>query len=223
MQNIVPIRFHVCDKRYLSHNTHTNSYSFQSCFSVEIAPICKEDLICLPEKIRSKLGWIAPLLICTQITNLIQLVDPISLYIFHINSLQYWRNPFIPILYSEQLQICVVLNLEQKPMNKAKNYMMEVEITRYSDFGKNNRTFIVRTHLGKIINIGDYVLGYDMITANVTDPNYESIVSYGYQPQEFILARKLKKNEKETIQTLGFMEVKKTKFFYKLLRISSKE
>jgi nonsense-mediated mRNA decay protein 3 len=209
LQDTVPIRFRACDKRHLSHNTHTNSHSFQSCFSVEIAPVCKEDLICLPEQIRAKMGWIAPLLVCSRVTNLIQLVDPISLRFFHINSTQYWSNPFTPILYSEQLQTCIVLDLEQKQINKTQNHIMEVEIARYSDFGINNQTFILRTHLGKIIKIGDHVLGYDMTTANVTDPNYESIVSHGYRPQEIILACKSNKTENKHYKRLDSWKLRK--------------
>jgi hypothetical protein len=38
-----------------------------------------------------------------------------------------------------------------------------------SDYGVNDRTFIVNTHLGEILNFNDTVLGYDMEAINVAE------------------------------------------------------
>ena len=40
--------------------------------------------------------------------------------------------------------------------------MVQVELARKSDFGKNDRTFIVNTHLGETLNYNDTVLGFDL-------------------------------------------------------------
>lgn len=45
--------------------------------------------------------------------------------------------------------------------------MVQVEIARASDFGKNDRTFIVNTHLGEHLNYYDTVLGYDLDAMNM--------------------------------------------------------
>jgi nonsense-mediated mRNA decay protein 3 len=37
-----------------------------------------------------------------------------------------------------------------------------LEIARVSDFGNNEKTFTVHSHLGDIINYNDTVLGYDL-------------------------------------------------------------
>ena len=39
---------------------------------------------------------------------------------------------------------------------------MQVEVARKEDFGVNDRTFIVNTHLGEILNFNDTVLAYDL-------------------------------------------------------------
>lgn len=46
---------------------------------------------------------------------------------------------------------------------------MSVEIARKEDFGVNDKTFIVNTHLGDIINYNDTVLGYDLLQQNISD------------------------------------------------------
>ncbi|KAF4397202.1 hypothetical protein G4B88_009048 [Cannabis sativa] len=39
------------DKQLISHDTKSNNYNYKYTFSVEISPICREDLICLPSKV----------------------------------------------------------------------------------------------------------------------------------------------------------------------------
>jgi len=41
-----------------------------------------------------------------------------------------------------------------------------VEVARKEDFGVNDKTFIVNTHLGEILNFNDTVLGYDIQQAS---------------------------------------------------------
>ena len=45
---------------------------------------------------------------------------------------------------------------------KNKFRMVQVELARASEFGSNNRTFLVHTHLGEFINFNDTVLCYDL-------------------------------------------------------------
>lgn len=46
---------------------------------------------------------------------------------------------------------------------------MQVEIARVSDFGNNDITYIVNTHLGEFLNYYDHVLGYDLDSMNLPD------------------------------------------------------
>jgi nonsense-mediated mRNA decay protein 3 len=47
--------------------------------------------------------------------------------------------------------------------------MVQVEVARKSDFGKNDRTFIVNTHLGETLNYHDTVLGFDLDMINLNE------------------------------------------------------
>ncbi|KAL5549011.1 hypothetical protein UlMin_004242 [Ulmus minor] len=80
-------------------------------FSVEISPICREDLICLPPKLALSLGNIGPLMICTKVTNSIALLHPITLGHCFLDADQYWRSSFKSILTSRQLH-AIVMDVE---------------------------------------------------------------------------------------------------------------
>ncbi len=43
-----------------------------------------------------------------------------------------------------------------------------MEVARKEDFGVNDRTFIVNTHLGEVLNFNDTVLAYDLLNANIS-------------------------------------------------------
>ncbi|KAM6546776.1 hypothetical protein CsatB_027512 [Cannabis sativa] len=58
------------DKQLISHDTKSNNYNYKYTFSVEISPICRENLICLPSKVSLSLGNLGPLVICTKLYSL---------------------------------------------------------------------------------------------------------------------------------------------------------
>ena len=47
--------------------------------------------------------------------------------------------------------------------------MVQVELARASDFGTNDHTFILNTHLGEILNYNDTVLGFDLDAMNMME------------------------------------------------------
>jgi nonsense-mediated mRNA decay protein 3 len=63
------------------------------------------------------------------------------------------------------------------------------QVAKASDFGRNDRTFFVRTHLGHLLHPGDSALGYDMSTANVVDPDLEAALEKGLTVSDVILVR----------------------------------
>ncbi|CAI5503965.1 unnamed protein product [Closterium sp. Naga37s-1] len=109
---VVPAQ-HRSDKQLVSHDIHTASYNYKYTFSVEICPVCKEDLICLPPKAANACGTAAnPLVLCIRVSNSLQLLDPSTLHAIYLDSNQYWRYGFKPLLSSRQLVEYVVLDVE---------------------------------------------------------------------------------------------------------------
>ncbi|KAI8032916.1 60S ribosomal export protein NMD3 [Camellia lanceoleosa] len=100
------------DKQLVSHDSKSNNYNYKYTFSVEICPICREDLICLPSKVAVSLGNLGPLVICTKISNNIALLDPFTLRHCFLDADQYWRSSFKSLLSSRQLVEYIVLDVE---------------------------------------------------------------------------------------------------------------
>ncbi|KAF3445071.1 hypothetical protein FNV43_RR14764 [Rhamnella rubrinervis] len=162
------------DKQLVSHDSKSNNYNYKYTFSVEISPICREDLICLPPKVALSLGNIGPLVICTKVTNSIALLDPFTLRHCFLDSDQYWRSSFKSLLTSRQLVEYIVLDVEihvssEVNVGGSKYTLADAQVARVSDFGKNDTIFTITTHLGHILSPGDYALGYDLYRANSND------------------------------------------------------
>ena len=66
-------------KELISHDTHSNTYNYKYTFSVEVVPICKDNIVCLPLKLAQQLGNIDPLCVCTRVTETISLINPATL------------------------------------------------------------------------------------------------------------------------------------------------
>ena len=60
-------------------------------------------------------------------------------------------------------------------------------MARASDFGKNDRILNARTHLGHLLHVGDTVLGYDLLTAQLADQDLERYQEKGLSMQDVIL------------------------------------
>ncbi|CAL9019264.1 unnamed protein product [Prunus brigantina] len=51
--------------------------------------------------------------------------------------------------------------------------LTDAQVARVSDFGKNDTIFNIKTHLGHLLNPGDYALGYYLYGANSNDVELE--------------------------------------------------
>lgn len=204
MNSVVPVQFRN-DKQLVSYDEHTNSYNYKFTFSVEICPICKEDLVCLPSKAFSALGNVGPLVLCTRVSNSIALLDPNTLRTVYLDANQYWRYAFRPLLSARQLVEYVVLDVEISGQNEyahsaaggkasRKFALADVQVARMKDFGKNDTMFTVRTHLGHLLRPGDYALGYDLYGANLNSEDLEKYRSLSIP--EVILVRKSYENKR---------------------------
>ncbi|KAL9669079.1 hypothetical protein QQ045_006620 [Rhodiola kirilowii] len=159
------------DKQLVSHDRKSNTYNYKYTFSVEISPICREDLVCLPPKVRCNFGNIGPLVICTKVSNSIALLDPQTLRTCFLDGDQYWRYSFKSLLSSRQLTEYIVLNITPSDVTVPGTSftLAHAEVARVSDFGSNDTIFEITTHLGHLLNPGDYALGYDLYGANSND------------------------------------------------------
>lgn len=78
LQTVVPCRYQTA-QQLISHDVHTSTYNYKYTYAVEIAPICKDDVVCLPKATAQALGNIGQICVVQRVTNQILLIDPFSL------------------------------------------------------------------------------------------------------------------------------------------------
>lgn len=196
LSSVVPIR-HRADKQLVSHDIHTSTYNYKYTFSVEVAPICKDDLVCLPPKVAAAHGGISPLVLCTRVTNALTLTDPFTLRTAIIEADRYWRQPLRSLMTARQLVEYIILDVEEVDGRSAGVFnhngrwsLADCTVARVSDFGSNDRTYTARTHLGHILHPGDHAVGYDVGNANLVGSDFDAAMQKGLNLPDVLLVRK---------------------------------
>lgn len=151
----------------------TKSYKFS--FSVELTPICKDDIIALPIKLARQMGNISPLVICHRVSTNVNIMDPQTLQTAEIPTGVYWRSPFKSLADVTELKEFIIMDIEPVGKSNGRYHLAEATVARASDLGSNDTTYFTRTHLGAILHVGDSVLGYHLTDTNFNDPNFDAI------------------------------------------------
>lgn len=155
----------------ISQDIHTSTKSYKFTYSVELVPLCKDDLVCLPSKLAKSLGNIPQLLICTRVGSSVHLIDPNTLQMTEISNQVYWREPFNALADVTELKEYFILDIEPLGPTHGKYVLADVEVMRTSD----NTQFSIRTHLGGILHAGDDAMGYHLLDSNFNDPNFDAL------------------------------------------------
>ncbi|CCI45656.1 unnamed protein product [Albugo candida] len=161
--------------KMISENVRHGTANIQATWSVELSPICKDDLLLLPARTAQSCGNISRLVLCTKTTAAIHVVDPFTGQRAEIPGDKYWKLPFQPLDSSSHMEEYVVLDNEPLiPKHKdawlnetIRDFVLaDFEIARTSDFGVNDITYHVQSHLGALLSAGDHVRGYDIVATN---------------------------------------------------------
>lgn len=171
---VVPTRSKTSEQ-LISADIHSNTFNFKFTYSVEIVPICKDDVVCLPVIIAKQLGNISQVLICSKVNTNVALIDPVTLQKCEIRQELYFNHPFASICSQSQLTEYIVIDIEPvydatgAPIVDGKFALADAYVARVKDFGSNDIQFITRTHLGFILQPGDNVWGFDLTCSNIND------------------------------------------------------
>jgi len=181
LQAVVPVRVKQSEQ-LISLDIQNATTNYKSTWSVEIAPICKDDLVCLPKKLANALGQMGQLALCTKIGNSIHLFDPITLQHAEITSSAYWRSPFLPLCScpggSKEF---VTLDLEPtqfppKTANKGRFLLADAQVAISSSQMDSDQIYHTRTHLGSVLKPGDTVQGYFLENANFNNDAWDDLI-----------------------------------------------
>lgn len=172
LQAVVPCRYSTSEQ-LISLDTHSGHSTFKFTFSVEIVPICKDDLVFLPGRTAKSLGGLCPLVLCTRVGTAIHFIDPNTLRIADISHQVYWRDPFQSLATSRCLIEFYVMDVELTGETVGKFALADVQVVKASDFGRTTQYYFARTHLGNLLKAGDVVLGYDVSTSNFNNSDFD--------------------------------------------------
>ena len=176
LKTIVPWRVNRSEQ-LVSQDFNSNEVQYKYTYAFEIAPISKDDLVCLPLKTARSCGNISQLVLCTRIGNWLHFLDPRTLQVCDMEPDTYWKTEFRSICASRSLVEYVVLDVDLLGATRGKHALCDVQVAKASDFGVNDLTLFVRSHLGNILKPGDYVLGYDLSTSNLNDENFDALTA----------------------------------------------
>lgn len=182
LSNYVPCRY-VTGRELISQDIRSNVFNYKYTFSVEIIPICKDHIICLPKKAAQQLGGINPLCIVTRVTQCIHIIDPNTLQWAELSGPQYWREAFRALVSPKQfveymvIEVSVVPDKDRphRPRLSTKHVLADVYVAKMSDLGVNDQQYHCRSHLGHLLRAGDIVLGFDFTNANLNDANFDEL------------------------------------------------
>jgi nonsense-mediated mRNA decay protein 3 len=174
LTSVVPITVKK-SQELISHDTHTSKRSYKFTFSIELVPICKDDLVAMPIKLAKASGNISPLVLCHKIGTSIYLLDPQTLQTADISCPIYWRAPFTSLADSQQLVEFIVMDIEPTGRQNGKWHLGEATVARAIDLGVNDQTYFTRTHMGHLLKPGDSAMGYMLNGSNFNNPEWEAM------------------------------------------------
>ncbi|XP_045464171.1 60S ribosomal export protein NMD3 [Harmonia axyridis] len=185
VKTVLPVKYSH-SKKLISHDIHSNLYNYKFTYLIEIVPVARDNVVCLPKKMKSQMSYTSPVCLVSKVSNSIHLIDPSSCRMATITANEYWRNQFESIFSPKQLIKYYVLNIEPVmdkdrsfyPDPKAfskKHVLADCWIVKESELGISDNSIHVKTHLGHILKVGDTVLGYDLANSNVNNPIFQKI------------------------------------------------
>ncbi|KAJ9143049.1 60S ribosomal export protein NMD3 [Pleurostoma richardsiae] len=192
LNSVVPIRVKK-SQELISQDSHTAVKSYKFTFSVELIPICKDDLVVLPIKLAKQIGNISPLVLCHRIGTSVNLLDPNTLQTADVSAPVYWRAPFVSLADAKELVEFIVLDIEPIGPSKGKWLVAQVTVARESDLGLNDKTYSVRTHLGNFLRAGDSVMGFMLTGTNFNSELFDDLEAsntYGSRIPDVVLVKK---------------------------------
>lgn len=194
---IAPVRSKASEQ-LISADEKNSTANYKFTYSVELAPICKDDVVCLPLKLARSQGNISQLLVCTRVGTSIHLVDPLTLQAIDLSGLLYWRNPFPALATLGQSIEFVVLDIEptrHPPVTAGRFILADAQVSPVSSSMNDDVIFHTRTHMGGILKPGDTVRGYHLGNSNFNDSNFDGLNQS--RIPEIILVRKTYPNRRK--------------------------
>ncbi|ADM12260.1 nonsense-mediated mRNA decay protein [Encephalitozoon intestinalis ATCC 50506] len=160
LQSVLPVKTKVSE-RLISKDVHTSKCNYKFSYSVEIAPLCKDDLVVVGRSLSQSLG-IGSLVLVQKIATSIVLFDVGLMKSVRIAGSFYWSNQdeFKVLMSSKDFTKYSVVMRDERRRKGGIGY----DLTVTSDGSVFSEA---RFHLGNVEE-DDEILGYDLRHLNLT-------------------------------------------------------
>jgi len=92
----------------------SNIADYKTIFAIEIAPVCKDDLIILNKQTSKELGGIGPLLLCYKLSSKIHLINIVSFNTYEYDENTYWKYNFKSFIDKQSLNEYLIINVNEE-------------------------------------------------------------------------------------------------------------
>eukprot|EP00937_MAST-01D_sp_MAST-1D-sp2_P002319 g2319.t1 len=202
VQSVMAVRSKL-SKKLVSESKWSKHANMKFSWSIELPSLCKDDLVHLPRALAQQLGFAGRLVLVERVGAQMHLIEPANGRRGRLHAEAYWRYHDKGVLRAlaskSQARPFVVLDLELEVdghrggggahAKRAGALVAGVEVARESDFGENDTTFHMTTHLGRVLDAGDTALGYDVASLASGVDDADEIAA------EVVLLRKLRSVE----------------------------
>lgn len=165
-------------KQLVTHNEKAGTANVRHTWALDVAPLCKDDLVLLPRPTAASLGMPTRLCVVAKAGRTIHLVHPSTAAVALCSADQYWRHPFGAAFSRPAARAFEVLDCELEAAGRggaargaaepsaARFAVGDAQVVRGSDY---ERVLSVLTHLGRVLGAGDTALGYDLGTSSMAE------------------------------------------------------
>lgn len=201
LEGVVPMKVK-SSKKLISTDDKSNVSNYKFTNLVELCTLCKDDLLFLPKKLATHIGNISRLVLVKNISNVINVIDPLTGQTANIGNDAYWRDTFRPMVTAARTRLTRYVVLGKEPVylqrntskrginKKQRTKLALITSARESDLGINDSQIEEQSHLGYLMKSGDVCLGYDLSECQVVDDDAEKARNSGKFPT-VVFVRKL--------------------------------
>jgi nonsense-mediated mRNA decay protein 3 len=151
LTSVVPCRPKSASEKVLSEDLNNNKVNAKYTFSVEIVPICKDDVLCLHPRQHASNGNMGPLVLCIGVTQSLKLLDPTTMQRGELRQDVYFKNPRSALMTLRQATEYTVIDSELTGLSAGRLQQAELTLARTRDLGSNDERFRALTHLGNLL------------------------------------------------------------------------
>ncbi|KAL8271196.1 hypothetical protein Esti_004857 [Eimeria stiedai] len=106
-------------KQLISHDCNSNTYFYKHTVYVELAAICKDDLVFIPaKKAKETFGGFSSLSLCCRVGSSLTLVDPFTARSLELSAEVYFRDSYLALCTRKHLSYFLVLSVTPLPQHQ---------------------------------------------------------------------------------------------------------